>query len=44
MAVPAAGFGSSVGWILAVVGLIFTYPPLLYLGIILFQLRRVFSR
>lgn len=37
MAVPAAGFGSSVGWILAVVGLIFTYPPLLYLGIVLFS-------
>jgi uncharacterized protein len=37
LAVPAAGFGSSVGWILAVVGLIFTYPPLLYLGIIFFS-------
>jgi uncharacterized protein len=37
LAVPAAGFGSSVGWILAVVGLIFTYPPLLYLGIFFFS-------
>lgn len=37
MAVPAAGFGSSVGWILAVVGLIFTYPLLLNLGIVLFS-------
>ncbi len=37
MAVPAAGFGSSVGWGLAVVGLIFSLKPLLLLGIALFS-------
>jgi uncharacterized protein len=37
MAVPAAGFGSSVGWLLAVVGLIFTFQPLLLAGILLFS-------
>ena len=37
MAVPAAGFGSGVGWMLAVVGLIFTYQPLLLAGILLFS-------
>lgn len=36
-AVPAAGFGSGVGWMLAVVGLIFSYPPLLLAGIFLFS-------
>jgi hypothetical protein len=37
MAVPAAGFGSGVGWFLAVLGLIFTYQPLLLAGILLFS-------
>ena len=36
-AVPAAGFGSGVGWMLAVVGLIFSYQPLLLAGIFLFS-------
>lgn len=36
-AVPAAGFGSGVGWMLAVVGLIFSYQPLLLAGIVLFS-------
>ena len=37
MAVPAAGFGSGVGWFLAVLGLIFTMQPLLLAGILLFS-------
>lgn len=37
MAVPAAGFGSGVGWFLAVLGLVFTFPPLLLAGILLFS-------
>ena len=37
LAVPAAGFGSGVGWMLAVVGLIFSIQPLLLLGIVLFS-------
>ena len=37
LAVPAAGFGSGVGWFLAVLGLIFTYQPLLLAGILLFS-------
>lgn len=37
LAVPAAGFGSGVGWFLAVIGLIFTLQPLLLAGILLFS-------
>jgi Zn-dependent membrane protease YugP len=37
MAVPAAGFGSGVGWFLAILGLIFTFQPLLLAGILLFS-------
>ena len=36
-AVPVAGFGSGVGWLLAVLGLIFTNPMLLLAGILLFS-------
>ena len=36
VAVPAAGFGSSTGMTLAMIGAIFHLPPLLMLGIILF--------
>ena len=35
-AVPAAGFGSGAGMTLAVIGLIFQFPLLLYVGIALF--------
>jgi len=35
-AVPAAGFGSSIGMILLIVGLIFNWTPLLLAGIVLF--------
>lgn len=37
LAVPAAGFGSSIGMTMAMIGIIFTIPPLLTLGIILFS-------
>jgi Zn-dependent membrane protease YugP len=36
-AVPAASFGSSAGMILLILGVIFSFPPLLLLGIILFS-------
>lgn len=37
LAVPAAGFGSNVGMIMAMIGMIFSIQPLLMLGIILFS-------
>jgi uncharacterized protein len=37
LAVPAAGFGSSIGMIMAMIGIFASLPPLLWLGIILFS-------
>ena len=37
LAVPAAGFGSNVGMMMAMIGMIFSFPLLLMLGIILFS-------
>ncbi len=43
VAVPAAGFGSSAGMSLAMVGVIFHLPPLLLIGIILFAAVVIFQ-
>lgn len=37
LAVPAAGIGSNMGMLLAILGIAFSYQPLAYLGIILFS-------
>jgi uncharacterized protein len=41
--VPAAGFGSSVAWIVMVAGLVLSWLQLIYLGIILFSITVVFQ-
>ena len=41
--VPAVGFGSNLSWPIFLVGLIFSWQPLLLAGIILFALAVVFS-
>jgi len=42
-AVPAAGFGSSAGMLLLILGIIFGFAPLLLLGIILFSVVVIFQ-
>jgi hypothetical protein len=37
MAVPAAGFGSNIGMMMAIGGMIFNLQPLVWIGIILFS-------
>lgn len=42
-AVPAAGFGSNAGILLLILGIIFGFPPLVWLGIILFSAVVIFQ-
>ena len=42
-AVPAAGFGSNAGMLLLILGIIFGFPPLMLLGIILFSVVVIFQ-
>ena len=39
---PVAQFGSSMGWILAILGLVFSFTPILYIGIALFSATTLF--